>query len=57
MERLLNAAEEARLNHQELYDIATEEASEAVKAQQALERIVEHMEAEKVPQTLQLAEL
>ena len=33
MERQLNAAEEARLNHQELYDIATEEASEAVKEQ------------------------
>ena len=47
----------ARLNHQELYDIATEEASEALKAQQALERIIEHMEVEKIPQKLRLAEL
>ena len=57
MEQKLNAVEEARLNHKELYDIAAEEASEAVTAQQALERIIEHMEAEKVPQTLRLAEL
>ena len=57
MERKLNAAEEARLNHKELYDIAAEEALEAVKAHQALERIVEHMEAEKVPQMLRLVEL
>ena len=56
-ERQLNAAEEARLNHKELYDIAAEEALEAVKAQQALERIIEHVEAEKTPQTLRLAEL
>ena len=57
MERRLNATEEARLNHKELYDIAAKEASEAIKAHQALERIIEHMEAEKVPQTLQLVEL
>ena len=57
MKQKFNAAEEARLNHKELYDVAAKEASEAVKAQQALERIIEHMEAEKVPQTLRLAEL
>ena len=57
MERQLHAVEEARLNHQELYDIAAEEASKAVKAQQALERIIEHMEAEQLPQKLRLAKL
>ena len=57
MEQQLNATEEARLNHKELYDIVAEEASEAVKAQQALERIIEHMEVEKIPQALRLAEL
>ena len=57
MERQLNAAEEARLNHKELYDITAEEALEAVKAQQALERIVKHIEAKKIPQMLRLAEL
>ena len=31
-ERQLNAAEEAKLNHKELYDIAADEALEAVKA-------------------------
>ena len=56
-ERQLNAAEEARLNHKKLYDIAVEEALEAVKAQQALERIIEHMEAKIEPQTRRLAEL
>ena len=45
------------MNHKELYDIAAKEPSEAVKAQRALERIIEHMEAKKVPQTLRLAEL
>ena len=57
MEQKLNRAEEARLNHKELYDIAAKEALEAVKAHQALERIVEHMEAKKLPQMLRLAEL
>ena len=57
MDQKLNATEEARLNQKELYDIAAKEASEAVKAQQALERIVEHMETKKIPQTLCLAEL
>ena len=33
MERQLNAIEEARLNHQEMYDIAAKETSEAIKAQ------------------------
>ena len=45
------------MNHQELYNIAAKEALEAVKAQQALERILEHMEAKKIPQKLRLAEL
>ena len=49
MERQLNAVEEARLNHKELYNIAAKEASEAVKAHQALKRIIKHMEAEKFP--------
>ena len=52
LERQLNVAKEARLNHKELYDVAAEEALKAFKAQQALEQIIEHMEAEKIPQTL-----
>ena len=46
MERKWQAAEEARLNNQELYEIAKDEAHEAVKAQGALERILENMEVE-----------
>ena len=49
IKRQLNAAKEAWLNHQELCNIATKEASEEVKAEQALEQIIEHMEAKKIP--------
>ena len=46
MEQRFTATKEARLNNQELYKIAKYEASEAVTSQGALERIIEHMEAQ-----------
>ena len=57
MDRRFSVAEEARLNNQELYEIARDEASIAVKAQGALKRIIEHMETEQLPQKIKIMEM
>ena len=57
IKRKYQSAEEARLNNQELYEIARDEAGEAVKAQKALERIIDNMEAEQHPQRVRMQEL
>ena len=57
LKRRYEAADEARLNNQELYEIATDEAPEAVKAQGTLKHIIEHMEAEQLPQKIKIAEM
>ena len=49
LERKYQIADEALLNNQELYEVARDKAREAVKAQKALERIIENMEAEQHP--------
>ena len=48
LERATRTEEEDRLNYKEMYKIAAKEASKAVKAQKALERIIAHMEAKQL---------
>lgn len=47
--QLLQVAKESLLNQRELYEIATDEASKAVKAQQAIEQFSKQMEEELHP--------
>lgn len=57
MERKCQAAKEARLHNQELYELGKDEAHKAMKAQGALERILENMEAKQHPQRVRMQEL
>lgn len=55
-ERQLTAAEDALLNHRELYDIAVDEALAAVKEQEAMDRYAKQMEEELHPLRMRVRE-
>lgn len=57
LKRKYQSDEEACLNNQELYEIAQEEAHNALKAQGALKRILKNMEAKHHRQRVRMQEL